>query len=124
MFCKRSAERQRIRCRPSRKGPPQLVRPYSRTAHVSTPRARSSRSPILIDSHTQTGVMVYTTEEPDLCKANCLSDSLCHGFVVQTSFKVCKFYGGKTSASSVVHLKEAATDTPERMLYLLHGLHP
>eukprot|EP00966_Prymnesium_polylepis_P055347 1280119-Prymnesium_polylepis.2 len=66
----------------------------------------------------------YRTRVACTRQVQCVADPLCHGFAVQTMFKVCKFYGGGSNASSPLGLKEAAVEMTERRLYVLFGDHP
>ena len=40
------------------------------------------------DAMEQKGVTLYATPEPKVCEWQCETDPSCHGFVVETSFKV------------------------------------
>ena len=63
--------------------------------------------------------MAYTSEPPGECKAECLADHLCHGFV--TFHGQCYFRGGRKYSAG--HIRIARERHPDSTLYILFGKH-
>jgi len=72
-------------------------------------------------THEGTKTLTFTGQNTQICEDECVADVTCHGYVVQTTFSVCRLYGGKGPDSLPAHLLQHTQQVEFRDLYILYN---